>query len=278
MKKRITLSLTGLLLASHLPLVTAAVMPTRTTFDHHIQTVRYNPDDVVTVNVGPGSATLIQLQQGEALAGGAAGLGLGDPEAWDIAVKEQNIWLRPKAEEPDTNISMVTNRRTYVFQLRSSEHPAWLVRFDYPTPPPNPFGKDSSTLPSTSDTPCMTTTRVNRQYAARGDNALWPSEVWSDGRFTCMRFAGNRDLPTVTRVLPSRDNPERGVEALTNTHMKDDVMVIHSTDNYYRLRLGDLVAGIKTDNVLKAGHNYSGTSTGERRTLKVALGKEAENG
>lgn len=276
MKRLITISLTGLFLAMQMPLATGAVMPTRTTFDHHIQTVRYNPDDVVTVHVSPGSATLIQLQQGEALSGGAAGLGLGDPEAWDIAVKEQNIWLRPKAEEPDTNISMVTNRRTYVLQLKSSNTPAWLVRFDYPAPPTDPFGRHP--LPSTSATPCMTTTHINRQFAARGDTAIWPVEVWSDGRFTCMRFAGNRDLPTVTRVLPSHDNPERGVEALPNTQMKDDVLVIHSTDSYYRLRLGDLVAGIKTDTALKAGYNYTGTSTGETRTLKATQDKEADNG
>ncbi len=43
----------------------SAVVPEGTNFDNRIKTVRYNPDDVYKINVRLGTATLIQLEEGE---------------------------------------------------------------------------------------------------------------------------------------------------------------------------------------------------------------------
>ncbi|MEC5509929.1 TrbG/VirB9 family P-type conjugative transfer protein [Klebsiella oxytoca] len=254
MKNTLFLALLVVSVASH-----AAVAPKSTRYDRQVQTVLYNPDDVVRVKIGTGAATLIQFEAGENLKASASGLGIGDPDAWDLAIRENNLFLRPKAPQPDTNISLVTNRRTYVLKLETSEQPTWLLRFTYPVEPRSPFNNNPL--------PCRSTDILNQAWLARGDSGLLPMHVWADGRFTCMKFYGGQELPVVYRVMPSTKAPERGTETLVNQHMQDDVMVIKETGDYFRLRMGDRVAGVSTTTLQRAGYNASGTTTGQQRTL-----------
>nr|WP_282680441.1 TrbG/VirB9 family P-type conjugative transfer protein [Escherichia coli] len=38
---------------------------------------------------------------------------IGDPEAWSVSVRDNTLFLRPKAEEPDTNVTVQTNKHIY---------------------------------------------------------------------------------------------------------------------------------------------------------------------
>lgn len=255
MKKILALSiLTSLCLPA---LSHAEITPQRTNYDSRIQTVTYNPDDVVRIRIKAGVSTQIQVEPGEFITQPDAGMGLGDPLAWNVSVRGNNIFLRPIAEEPDTNISLVTNKRTYALSLESvkkGQTPAWLVRFAYPTPPKSVFS-------SKPPLPCMTTGHINWSYQKKGDLTVAPVAAWDDGRFTCMRFPASSDLPVVYRVLPD------GKEALVNSHMENDVMVVHETSHEFRVRLGDMVAGVKSDTIMPASYNYKGTSTNQQRDI-----------
>lgn len=230
----------------------ALVQPQGTAYDRHIQTVTYNPDNVVNVNINKGTVTQIQLGKNEVIKGQNAGMGIGDPEAWDIAVRGNNIWLRPKADKPDTNLSFSTNKRTYILRLVTSRYPAYLVKYAYP--------QDDSTKTAKNPLPCRTTGILNASYYMRGDKMIAPMHVWDDGRFTCMRFEGTNSLPVVYSVSPDKADPERGIEHVTNSHMEQDVMVIHQVSPLYRVRLGDQVLDIKTDKLRYAGYNFTGTT------------------
>ena len=248
MKKLMLVAALGLFPAlSH-----ALVQPQGTAYDRHIQYVAYNLDNVVNVNVNQGTVTQLQLGKNEFIKGANAGMGIGDPEAWDIAVRGNNIWLRPKAEKPDTNLSFQTNKRTYIIRLVTSRYPAYLVKFTYKD--------DSAGNTAKNPLPCRTTGILNTSYYMRGDKGIAPMHVWDDGRFTCMRFEGTNSLPVVYSVSPDKKDKERGIEHITNTHMVDDVMVIHDVNPRYRVRLGDQVLDIKTEKLHYAGYNYSGTT------------------
>lgn len=255
MKKTLIAVAFGLMpLASH-----ALVQPQGTAYDRHIQYVTYNADNVVNVSINTGTVTQIQLGKNEVIKGQNAGMGIGDPNAWDIAVRGNNIWLRPKAEKPDTNISFSTNKRTYILRLVTSRYPAYLVKYTYP--------QDDSTKTASTPLPCRTTGILNTTYFMRGDKIIAPMHVWDDGRFTCMRFEGTTDLPVVYAVTPDKKDPERGLEHITNTNMVNDVMVIHQVSPRYRVRLGDQVLDIKTDKLHYAGYNYSGTTNNQVRKV-----------
>lgn len=237
--------------------INAAILPQGTSFDSRVQTVTYNADDVIRVKTRTGISTLIQLENGEFLAESVSGMGLGDPQAWDVAVRGNNIFLRPIAENPDTNVTLVSNKRTYIFSLETAgknTSPSYFVRFIYPEiPKPTVFNKPP--------TPC-TDGVVNRKYEKWGDSTLAPSAAWDDGRFTCFRFPTNVDLPAVYRKLSD------GTEYLVNPRMEQDVMVIHEVANEYRFRLGKSVLGVSSDTIQPALFNKKGTTTGEKREVK----------
>lgn len=236
----------------------AATAPTGSNFDKRIQSVLYNPDDVVVIHTRPGNTTLVQLEDGEYLKDlPTGGLSIGDAQAWTIGVRGNNIFLKPKAPFPDTNINLVTNRRTYALQLvetKVMDKASWQVRYRYPAIP-KPYKE-----PVVDNGPCSDGPR-NNNYFKYGNQQLSPSEVWDDGRFTCMRFPTNKELPNVYSYNPGSDLKE----ALVNTHMKDDVLVIFETSDEFRLRIGNNVLGIKTDSLRPAPYNWKKTTTGETR-------------
>jgi type IV secretion system protein VirB9 len=65
-----------------------------------------------------------------------------------------------------------------------------------------------------------------------------PTLVFDDGRFTYLRFAGNREVPAVFHVLGD------GTETLVNTRMEDDLLVVDRVSRRLVLRAGAAVVGI----------------------------------
>lgn len=243
------------LLSSH---VSAAVEPKGTKYDARIQYVMYNPDDVVVIRTRTGNSTLIQLEEGESLVNDpTVGLSIGDKAAWTIGVRGHNIFIKPKQPFPDTNINLVTNRRTYALSLvetNNINNASWQVRFNYPAVPV-PYKEPVVDRGPCSDGP------QNHSYFKYGDQELAPTQVWDDGRFTCFKFPTSKALPAIYRYAPGSDLKE----ALVNFNVRNDVIVVHETAHEFRLRIGKKVLGIKTDSLRDAPYNDRMTTTGETR-------------
>ena len=130
----------------------------------------------------------------------------------------------------------------------------WGIRFSYPDmkkAPTNPWAR-----------PCQGGT-YNYRYFAQGeekDKKIFPLEVWDNGTFTCFKFPIGGDLPVIFKKLPD------GKEGLVNSHIENDYIVIHEINDEYRVRLGDLVVGVKTDK-LKARQTINGTTNGKTREV-----------
>ncbi|WP_339332208.1 TrbG/VirB9 family P-type conjugative transfer protein [Aeromonas caviae] len=218
-------------------------------FDSRIQRVEYNPDDVIKVMVRKGTASVVQFAQDEKI----TGVGLGDPEAWNVSVIKNLIFFRPTVDDnPDTNVAIVTNKRNYSFDLISTKKiPTYMLRFSYPKP------ENKNLLAARAkNIPCSDGGTVNGVYEARGDMSISPYQVWDDGRFTCLRWKNTKDLPIAYRV-----NSEGG-EFLVNTHMENNTMVIHEIAPSFILRLGNSVLELRTNTHVDRRYNWRGTTTG----------------
>jgi type IV secretion system protein VirB9 len=108
-------------------------------------------------------------------------------------------------------------------------------------------------------------TPVNWDYYACGARALWPSQVYDDGRFTYLRFPNAQAIPAVFIVNAD------GTESLVNGEMKGDEYVVQATARKLVLRRGKAVACIQN-----RGYNPRGIATPTdtispdvRRTLKA---------
>lgn len=85
---------------------------------------------------------------------------------------------------------------------------------------------------------------VNTAYSlAEGASSadIVPDLVFDDGRFTYLRFTGNRELPAVFHVLGD------GSESLVNARMEGALLVVDRVSRRLMLRAGSAVVGLWND-------------------------------
>ena len=236
--------------------------------DPRLREVVYDPGAVVTVPVKRGVVTLVVLDPDESITEVAAGLG-GDctkaDAAWCVAAQPggRNLFVKAKSSaSAANNLAVVTDRRTHTFRfvvladgdpkppvyrlvVKAPPRPApparLALREDVPLvalpvvpPPPPPQQVVAERLQAK---PLV----MNTQYSiaeGAGSQDIVPTLVYDDGRFTYLRFPGNRDVPAVFHVLGD------GSETLVNARMEDDLLVVDRVSRKLMLRAGQAVVGL----------------------------------
>ncbi|MDF7675964.1 P-type conjugative transfer protein VirB9 [Neisseriaceae bacterium ESL0693] len=239
--------------------------------DGRVQTAVYNSDQVYHIYGQIGRVSLVQLEPDERLDGDNAALGLGDAEAWKVAVKGNNIIFKPTVTKPATNMVVTTNKRTYLFTLslagNKNQRPTYALRFSYPdtqsAAKAAALARDKKALAVLADEHQTTGWKIhNSNYYGRGDKALAPTAAWDDGRFTYLRFQNARDLPTAYKIMAD------GTETLVNSHIDNDTLVIHETAKQFVLRLGKSVLGI-TNHSYNAVGQFNKTGTSDHDSVRI---------
>lgn len=219
------------LLPLALLLLTAAETPRPGPRDAHIQTVFYDPDEVVRLTGALGWQIMIEFGPDERI----ENVSIGDALAWQVTPNKRakHLFLKPLSRKASTNMTVVTDRRRYAFQLDAGPRRAstpWVVRFDYPKavvvayaeppPPPEPVR--------------------NFAYVTAGDPAVAPARVWDDGRLTYFEFAEGLALPAIYAGGPGKD------EALVNSSARGRVTVVQQLGSRFTLRNGRAVATVRS--------------------------------
>ena len=229
--------------------------------DSRIQYFKYTPDDVFIINTKIGRSSLIQFEDGEIITDDG-GLGMGSAADWSLGVKANNIFFKPKTDLPDTNMVVVTNKRTYAFELRTAtQNITYVARFKYPETPLKGVADDAKTpkdwgIRATKNAKGETVyidSRINVHYYKKGDD-ITPTNAWDDNLFTFLKYDNANDLPTVYKVMPD------GSETLVNTHTENNILVVHEVAPTLRLRLGRAVADLHNANKQPTTFNHKGTS------------------
>lgn len=226
-----------------LPLCCSALsVPKAGPKDYRVKFVDYNADEVFRVKAFYLRNLRIQLAPGEQV----VDIGIGDPVAWDHVPSGNNIFLKPKYENATTNMSVVTNRRTYEFELHASKPPqtgeyvdlTYAIKFRYPEEVAalqlaEQRRKDAEGL---LDTNPEADPKTNWDYWVQGSASMSPDRAYDDRRFTYLRFSHNKDMPAVYVI------DETGSEALVNTHVEGEFIVVHKIASQFVLRKGSMVA------------------------------------
>ncbi|MGF6766180.1 type IV secretion system protein VirB9 [Paraburkholderia sp. GAS33] len=238
--------------------------------DEHVMCARYDANEVYRIAYRAGNATVLQLENGEVIDGPASGLGVGDAKAWTVGGKSNWVMLKPRAANAGTNLVIVTDRRRYVFQLVQATRgdiPVWSLSFDYPDTRARlaaEAARKSALAAAAAKGSAVASIHQNQNYDMRGNTVLAPTAMWDDGRFTYFKYATSRDLPVIFRVLPD------GAEALVNSHVEGDTVVVHDTSAQFVLRLGQAVLGVRNNAYTPDGEfNRLGTTVpGAVRIMK----------
>lgn len=236
--------------------------------DPRLREVVYDPSAVVTVPVKRGVVTLVMLDTDEAITEVAAGLG-GDcakaEAAWCVAAQPggRNLFVKAKstASAPN-NLAVITDRRTHSFRFvvladSDPKSPVYRLVVKAPVraaPPARPSLRDAAPLMALPVVPPPPSPQevvaerlqakpqvMNTNYSiaeGSGSQDIIPALVFDDGRFTYLRFPGNREVPAVFHVLGD------GSETLVNARMEDDLLVIDRVSRRLMLRAGSAVVGI----------------------------------
>jgi type IV secretion system protein VirB9 len=275
-----------------------AQAPSEMGSDPRLREVIYDSLAVVTVPVKRGVVTLVALDPDEAITEVAAGLG-GDcakpGAAWCIAAQPggRNLFVKPKSMASAANtVAVVTDRRSHSFRFvvladGDSKPPVYRlvvkaprIRVARPVPqssneaPISPAAAVAIAPPAPSPQQIVRERLqakphvLNSSYSIAEGSAsedIVPVLVFDDGRFTYLRFPGNREIPAVFHLLAD------GRETLLNARMEDDLLVVDRVSRRLMLRAGQAVVAVWNDAFDLDGVPPDGGTTvpGVRRSLKA---------
>ena len=210
----------------------AEVTPQAGAGDPHIQTVAYDPTQVVALHVAGGFALTVQFSPEERI----EMVSLGDGANWQVQANKRadSLVIKPAGMGPTTNLTVITDARAYAFALYGA-YPgdgvqAYLLSFTYPVPP----AAEQAPL-------------AEGRYALSGDRKLWPVEMADDGVVTRIRWAEGVALPAVY----SADG--WGKRGLLNGVMRDGVYVVQGVFARLTFLRGEESATAKRLKPAKAG-------------------------
>ncbi len=245
--------------------------------DSRIRTETYSKERVYPIYAQVGKAALVQLEADEQLQGEATALGMGVSEAWSVGVRGNNIVFKPKHESHVTNMIVVSNKRTYAFDLKQADAnnpPTYILRFHYPDTVAQQKAiarekqeaqraKQDRALQTLTDTEAVHDVMLsNNLYFGKGNKKLAPTSMWDNGRFTYLKFNNGRDMPAIYRVEVD------GSETLLNTHIEHDTTVIHEVNEKIILRLGRAVLLIENRGFNPQG-KFNHTGTDDNQSVRL---------
>ena len=264
-------------------------IPSKGRYDPRVRVVNYNSEDVVHIKTYFGVSTHIKFGEGEEITHVAAG----DSLAWKIVPAENHLFIKPQAEQGDTNITVVTTKRDYQFVVTVAKHDekdtkAWAdknliysLTFKYPEDEriakAQAFEAESAKREEIKVNDIVLGSRYtkNFNYLSRGDASVSPTKAYDDGQFTFLTFGNNADLPAVYE-----EDAITGDESLINTNVKDgNVIVVHKIVKNLILRNGKKVAGVLNYyyDHMNLNENKTGTASNTiKRILRVEKTDEAK--
>lgn len=233
--------------------------------DSRIRAVVYAADEVYRLQGYAGYQIDLEFEPGE----GFVGLGAGDVESIAFSAQDNHLFLKPRAPAVETNLTILTSRRTYHFQyLASARRPdpaaaevIYALRFVY-APPPAAEQVPQSVEHRLAEAPGERAR--NLDYAYCGSAALRPEAAWDDGVQTHLRFSARQELP----ALFVRN--EDGTESLVNLTVEAAELVVHRVARQFVVRRGRLQGCIVNQRFAGAGEELrSGTlAPSVRRVMK----------
>ncbi|HVN45274.1 MAG TPA: TrbG/VirB9 family P-type conjugative transfer protein [Steroidobacteraceae bacterium] len=202
--------------------------------DNRIRALVYDVDEVYRLKGYSGYQIDLEFEAGETF----VGLGTGDLDSLTFASQDNHLFLKPRAGGADTNLTVLTTRRTYHFDYSSSERrpdPAagdvvYVLRFVYA--PQRSAGMAAAVEHELAG--ASQARPHNLSYGYRGSAALKPASVWDDGVQTRLRFDSHEELPAI--FVRNED----GTESLLNFSVDAGELTVHRVARQFAVRRGNL--------------------------------------
>lgn len=222
--------------------------------DPRIRVVPYRADAVYRLRGYVGYQIDITFAPGERF----VGLGVGDSKGVTFAADSNHLFLKPRAARVATNLTVLTNRRTYLFDYEAEPLPpdpsgadvTYALRFLYPAPTVSARSQQRRRVEADLSAARSGRPR-NYDYWYCGDPSLKPVAAWDDGVQTTLVFGAHTELPAVFALS------EDGSESLVNLDVQGGRVVVQRIVRRLIVRRGKLTGCILDRGFTGAGERLS---------------------
>lgn len=199
--------------AQYPPVYPPQAYPQLGSADRRIQLLRYDPDQIVTLAVSPGFASVVELGEDERI----ENVVVGNSAAWQVTANRRGdrVIVKPLAGSSPSNLIVLTGSRRYVFVLDPFGESSFIMRFTYPQPV-----QTAAAEPSAAPT-----------YTFRGNKGLFPVAMSDDGRRTVISWSEQNVLPAIFAMNGRQ-------EQLVNGRMVGNDYIIEGAALRYKFRYG----------------------------------------
>lgn len=213
--------------------------------DPRLVSHRFNPDEVVRIEGRAGVQATIAFAEDEHI----ENVAIGDSNSWQVTPNKRAnlLFVKPLAIRARTNLTVVTDRNRYFFDLVAAPggNPLYVLRFVYPDEARNAAAGRTSAAASSAITeeeaqaiearpvpaPADPAT-LNFAWASRGDQKLIPARIYDDGSFTYLAWSAGTPIPAFL------ERNEKGEEGPVNFAVRGDVIVVDGVPRQIVLRAG----------------------------------------
>ena len=206
----------------------------------------YDPAAVVKIEGKTKVQATIQFGEDESI----ENVAIGDSSAWQVTPNKRANLLFVKPLEPtaSTNMTVVTNKRTYLFDLVANPRakPLYVLKFTYPDEPEaEPETQLATTVEAASPDELAAATdpyavvdpaELNFAWAVKGDKSLLPARTYDDGSATFLAWPAGQPVPAILV------KDAEGTEGPVNFTVRGDVIVVDGVPKEIVLRSGDNAA------------------------------------
>jgi type IV secretion system protein VirB6 len=225
--------------------------------DPRIQSRLYDPEEVVTLRGKANVQATIRFGEEERI----ENVAIGDSSKWQVTPNKRAdlLFVKPLAANARTNMTVVTNENTYLFDLVASpghSNPLYVLSFDYPQKveevevaeaEPAIAGPNSvEQAAANDDLAVLDPATFNWEWAMEGSEDLLPQRIFDNGRATFLAWSPDAPLP----VILVRDH--EGKEGPVNYAVRGDVLVVDLVPREFVLRSGEDTAILRNEGPVRA--------------------------
>ena len=207
----------------------------------------YDPAEVVRVEGRINVQTTIRFGDDEAI----ENVAIGDSQQWQVTPNRRanHLFVKPLAPRAATNMTVVTSRRTYLFDLVASPNhrtPLYVLTFTFPEEPEEETELAEAEQRETpnaielaaanDDLAVIDPVQLNHDWARSGEAGLLPETVYDNGDATFLIWPVDVPMPA---ILVKNDE---GTEGPVNFAVRGDTIVLDLVPREIVLRSGDDVA------------------------------------
>lgn len=222
----------------------------------------YDPAEVVKIVGKPNVQATIRFEDDEHI----ENVAIGDSASWQVTPNKRAnlLFVKPLTAKASTNLTVVTDKRTYLFDLVSNPaaQALYVLNFKYPDEPEEEAPVEMAQAPNAAEVAAATDpyavvdpAKLNYQWSRKGTPRLLPQEIYDDGEATFITWARDVTIPAI--LIKDRN----GTEGPVNYAVRGETTVVDGVPKEIILRWGEEFATLTNDRPASAGASQANAGT-----------------